>query len=53
LVQQLLQKEKALLALAKLKYAPNPFVNRRKFAKKEEKIVHMVDRPASPPKLQR
>jgi len=55
LIQELLQEEKVLLELGELKYAPNPFnkENRRKYAKKKEKIVHMADRLTSPPKLQR
>jgi len=55
LIQELMQKEKVLLELGELKYDPNPFhkENRKKYIKKEEKIVHMVDRPTSPSKLQR
>lgn len=55
LVQEFLQNEKVLLALGELKYAPNPFNkdNRIIYANKEEKIIHMADKPASPPKLQR
>lgn len=44
-----------LLALDELKYAPNPFNkdNQRAYSNKEEKTIYMVDKPSSPPKLQR
>lgn len=44
LIQELLQKEKVLLEFGELKYAPNPFhnENRQTYAKKEDKIVHMI-----------
>ena len=49
LIQELLKKEKVLLELDELKYAPNSFKeNRRTYGKKEDKLFHMVDKPASP-----
>lgn len=54
LVQQLVQKENALLSI-ELKYTSNNFLkdNRKSYAKKEEKLVNIVDTPKNPPNAQR
>jgi len=54
LIQQLIQKEKMLLSLRELKYTSNTFAkdNKKPYTKKEEKPIHMVDRPKSSPKIQ-
>lgn len=54
LVQHLLQKEKVLLSMGDLKYTFNTFVkdNRKPYIKKDDKLVHMDDRPKSPIKPQ-
>lgn len=54
LVQYLLQKEKVLLSLGEIKYTSNSFKdNIKPYIKKDDKLVHMVDKPPSPPKIQR
>ena len=51
LIQEHLQKEKVLLDICELKYAPNPFKeNRLTYPKKEDKIIHMDDKHSYPPK---
>ena len=44
-----------LLSLGELKFTSNSFVkdNKKPYMKKEEKIIHMADRPKTPPKIQR
>ena len=50
MVKQLAHKEKVLLSLGELKYTSNTYVKeyRKSYSKKEEKPVHIADKPNSP-----